>query len=199
MAAINQPRTLAIARKLAEGHANAGLYHFNELHRLVEEAKRSGRTLDFNEMIMLACPAATSLSFALELWLKVLHFQHCGTYPHTHDLVAIYRTLSPDSRSVLESTYVKMFGRAEPPECTYFTVVTASDAHHAPPQAMPDVSTFGVALSHASDAFVTWRYLHERLELRNSIGFHFKAILCLIEAVHEAVQTYRGNARVVIG
>jgi hypothetical protein len=200
-ATTNRPITLAIARKLAEGHANAGLHHFNELHRLVEESKRADRSLDFNEVIVLACPAATSLSFALELGLKVLHFQHSGTYPCTHDLVAICGKLPTDSRSILESTYDQMFGREEPSECNYFTVVTATatDAQPALPQAVPDVSTFGAALSHASDVFVTWRYLHEHLELRKSMGLHFKAILCLIEAVHAAIQNYKGNARVVIG
>lgn len=193
------PLTLAIARQLAEGHANAGLHHFNELHRRVEESKRSGRTLDFNEMIVLACPAATSLSFALELGLKVLHFQHFTTYPRTHDLVAICGTLSADSRKLLESTYDRMFSRKEPPECTHFTIAMASDAHPASPEVMPDVSTFTAALSHASDVFVTWRYLYEHLELGEPIGLHFKAILCLIEAVHAAIQTYNGNAKVEIG
>ena len=64
---------------------------------------------------------------------------------------------------------------------------------------MPDVSTFEAALAHARDVIVTWRYLYEHLELRESIGLHFKAILCLIEAVHAAIHTYKGDSRVVVG
>ena len=199
MTSARRPITLAIARKLAEGHANAGLHHFNELHQLVEESKRSGRTLDFNQVIVKAVPAATSLSFALELGLKVLHFQHFGTYPLTHDLVAILGKLSAASQSELERTYNGMFARQEPPECTYFTVVMTSDTDTALPQSMPDVSTFKAALEHANDVFVTWRYLYEHLELRQSMGLHFKAVLCLLEAVHAAIQAYKGNARIVAG
>ena len=199
MGAVPRQVTLAMARLVAEAHARTGLAEFNELQRASHEAKQKAQKPSFSELVGHAAPAATYLALALELHLKVLHFQHFQTYPQTHKLLDICSAFPSDTIAVVSKAYEEFYSRPTPFEVEHCAFAAAgSDASYGPYQ-IPNVSTFPAAMAHASNAFVVWRYFYERLISPEQIGIHFKALLCLIEAVHSAIAGYKGNASVKIG
>jgi hypothetical protein len=146
-----------------------------------------------------AVSAATSLALALELTLKVVHFQNFGKYPRTHDVLAIVRGLPEETRMSMDKFYKEMYARQEPPDVVHFSVGLDMQGSPRTPHQVPDVSSLQLAVEHVRDAFVIWRYVYERLETPKPVDIHFKALLCLIEAAKNEVAQFRGNSQVIMG
>lgn len=198
MAAAPRQVTLAMARLVAEAHARTGLIEFNGLQRASHEAKQKGQKPSFSELVGHAAPAATYLALALELHLKILHYQHFQFYPQTHKLIDICSSLPSDTIATVSQAYEKFYPRPTPFEVMHCAFAAAGNHASCASNQIPDVSTFTAAMAHASNAFVVWRYFYEKLVSPQQIGIHFKALLCLIEAVHSAIVEYKGNASVTI-
>jgi hypothetical protein len=199
MSAAPRQITLPMARLLAETHADIGLAQFNDLQRVKHEAKSQGQPLSFVDLVRRGVPAALSLSLALELELKVLHYQHFEKYPQTHDLLKICAALEATTVAAMERRYDELFSRPLPLEVVHLGITAVGNAEAFPETELPDVSTFHAALRHVAGAYVLWRYVYEEFEAPQEIGLHFKALLCLVETVHDSIVSFKGNAKVTLG
>jgi hypothetical protein len=190
---------IAVAHLLAKAHADVGLAQFNELQRVIHEAKRKGEKANFLLLLKHGAPAAMSMGLALELFLKTLHLQHFNRHPNTHDLVALWRNLPGQTREIRTRSYVSHYARSHPFEVTYFTMAAAENASVLPDAQRPQLATFDAAVAHLRDVFVVWRYLHEKFQLPQVTGIDFSALIAAIESVSEAVASFPGDTRITIG
>ena len=192
--------TLGLARALARAHADAGLQQFNSFQAAAHEAKRDPALASYLRYIHYAVPAATSLSFAAELFLKVIHFQHFGSYPgKCHDLVELFAALPLACRESMAATYAKQYGRTLPFEVVHFGLAAGPDANSTPRNIVPDLPTLDLALSHLRNVFNSWRYIYETMEVPVSDGVHFKALLAVIETANAQVDGHPGDSCVSYG
>ncbi len=191
--------TVAMARAVAQAHADAGLQQFNTLQAVAAKSRNEPQSASYVEHVHHAVPAATSLAFAAELFLKVVHFQSFHIYPHEHDLVKIYQSLPAASRDSLGTTYGEMYRRDLPMNVVHFALAAGHDSASIPAAAAPDLPTIDLALSHLRDVFTSWRYIYETMEAPTSSGIHFKALLCLIDALHVQIDAHKGGGRVEFG
>lgn len=196
---MSNPFSIALARLLAKGHADAALAQFNDLQRVAYDRKQQGLGPDFQQYVERAVPAAASLALALELALKVLYFQHRGQYPKTHNLEHIVDGLSAESQQIMRETYELIYAREHPLEVVHFALSFAESGQDSPSASAPDLSAFRAGLSHASAAYVKWRYLYEHMESPDATHVHFKALLSLVEAAHAAISAYKGTFTVKFG
>lgn len=185
------------AYAIAQAQADAGLAQFNALQMVADETKRNLRAPDYLGHLRHAVPAATCLSLAAELLLKVAHFQSFGSYSRGHDLVALFALLPTASREAVASAYAQHYRRNTPLAVVHFALSTGGEAD--PASVVPTLDTIDLALEHLKRAFEAWRYIHESMASPSGAGIHFKALLALIEAIHFQVQTHRGDTRIRFG
>ena len=191
--------TLALARVLAQSHADAGLEQFNALQNVAYEAKEKSRPVTFVEYVAKAVPAITSLSFAAELFLKVVAFQHFGVYPRSHDLVEMYMQLPTETRADLAVTYADLYSRPLPLQVVHFGLSAGPDSDRTPTSTMPPADTLADALDHLRSAFISWRYVYEQMAAPTSTDVNFKALLSVIECLNIQVRSHLGDSIVTLG
>jgi len=191
--------TVAMARAMAQAHADAGLQQFNTLQAVAAKSRDEPQTTSYLEHMHYAVPAATSLAFAAELFLKVVHFQIFHSDPHEHDLVKLYQSLPASSRSSLESRYREMYRRDLPFNVVHFALAAGHDSASIPAATVPELATLDLALSHLRDVFTSRRYIYETMEAPTSSGIHVKSLLCLIDALRVQIDTHKGGGRVEFG
>jgi hypothetical protein len=113
--------------------------------------------------------SATTLSLGLELYLKALRTQAELPIPRTHHLLSLYNDLPHDMRAAVEAQYEKTkpsIGNGKTIEfileieCgpAFSEVIKEENDKTSNP---PRDHSLKSILERSSDAFVTWRYLHE--------------------------------------
>lgn len=191
------PLVLPLSVRVAEAHAEVGLAQFNALQDAIANEADRNDAINLLVRTQHAIPAGTSMTLALELFLKICHFQHYEVFPRGHDLVAIARGLPQNCLAMLRQTYTK--SRASQP---IFRAAIYELGLNAPTPKMatagnekPD--SFDTALAKANGAYQAWRYFYESLSTKG-VTVDFRQLLALIEAAHKAVESHKGNARIVL-
>lgn len=196
---IADPATVGVARHLAQAHADAGLELFNKLQCVAVESKAKPATGDYLRHVSFAVPAATCLSLAAEQFLKVIHFQHFGSYPQDHDLVVLVDALPREAQSALERRYAERYQLLQNLAVVHFGLVAGPDRDSVPVPSIPDFPALRAGLEHLRRVFRDWRYIYEAMDPTHNVGIHFKSLLVLIEACRAQVAGYPGNGRVTLG
>jgi len=199
MNAASSPLALPLARKVAEAHAEVGLVEFNALQGVIDAARREGRDPDFFRLVRHGVPAVTNLTLALELLLKVLSYQHHGSYPHGHNLALIVTSLPSVSVDRMRRDFARLHSEPREFRAVRFDLAIApGTSPHPQPPSEAGGALFDTALANADGAYQTWRYLYEDI-CGNNIGVDFRSLLFLIEAVHSEIRNFEGNAKAVMG
>jgi HEPN domain-containing protein len=113
--------------------------------------------------------SATMFSLAVELYLKTVRFAKGLSVPDTHHLWSLYRSLPQDLKTSIESKYESLHSAqsiktAELIVALWFGM-SENDLNKKFDESRKtrskDLSVKGVLL-RSSDAFITWRYFHEK-------------------------------------
>jgi hypothetical protein len=184
---------------LARAHADAGLQSFNELQKIVFEGTDAGTTLSFRDSLRHAVPAATSLSFALELLLKVCLFQRTGAVVSGHPISSLIGALPADLQVALDRSYSERYSRKPDGMCNLFELAVARSGSPLAASRRPTLATLQAAKAHLDNVFVAWRYLHEQFDRAESMCIDFWALLMLIESVDSEITRFRGPGVFTIG
>ncbi|WP_417455296.1 HEPN domain-containing protein [Kiloniella sp.] len=131
-------------------------------------------------------PSVVNLAFAVELYIKDLHFTLLGNIPRGHNILELYRELPDGIKQEIRSFpavqkgisfYSMQLSRryvSEDKNKQLFTMHVPEDKNEQPITDILEQQIYKI-----SDAFVTWRYAHEKSNLRYDEGF----ALAFIEAV----------------
>jgi hypothetical protein len=186
------PLALPFAVQVARAHADIGLAEFNTLQNVVGTANTP--TAELLLRVRYAIPAVTSLTLALELFLKIIHFQYYETYPRKgHNLTAIARSLP--CIDLMRQQYADL--RARQPYLRVATYELAlNPVARAARAARPD--SFDTALGQANDLYGIWRYFYESV-YGAGLKVDFGKLLALIDTAGLTIDKHKGNARVSVG
>lgn len=107
--------------------------------------------------------AATSMSFALEIYLKAIA-QSCGVVPpDVHDLNALYKCLPTEVKSAVTKRYEKLFSPHPFVSCSIIVNVSSGQAPgNEKPQSARVEHTVEAVLRRSRHGFVVWRYFFQR-------------------------------------
>lgn len=109
--------------------------------------------------------SATNLSFAVELYLKLLHILLCQPIPHTHNLLQLFSALPQDVQKALIRAYDAIGCPSLEVACGIILQLSVRPITNddPPPEECPDHGLRAV-LNRGRDAFDTWRYIYERVD-----------------------------------
>lgn len=194
---IVSPLVLPLAARVAESHAEVALAQFNALQ---EAAANEGSQSEASKLLMRAqhaIPAGTSMTLALELFLKICRFQHFGVFPRGHDLVAIARGLPHNCLERLRQSYTGF--RANQPlfRAAIFELGLNAPTPKTATAENERSDSFDTALAKANGAYQAWRYFYGSLSTE-AVILDFRQLLALIEAAHKAIDSHEGNARITL-
>lgn len=192
------PLVLPLAVRVAEAHAEVGLAQFNALQDAISNEASRNDTINLLMRTQYAIPAGTSMTLALELFLKICHFQHYGAFPRGHDLVAIARGFPQNCLQMLRQTYTE--SRAGQPvfRAAIYELGLKAPTPKTARAGSEKPDLFDTALAKANGAYQAWRYFYESLNTKG-VTVDFRQLLALIDAAHKAVESHKGNARIVLG
>lgn len=144
----DSPLTLPFARKVAQAHADVGLAQFNALQSAVGSEADQDETSKIVTRIRYAVPAITSLTLALELFLKINCFQHYGFYPKklNHDLTSLALSLPNDSIDRMRQRYAEMRARQPHIRVATFGLTIGTVAAQTAPSRVAAADSFDTAL-----------------------------------------------------
>lgn len=137
------------------------------------------------------------MTLALELFLKICHFQHYGVFLRGHDLVATARGLPQNCLETLRQSYTEF--RASQPifRAAIYELRLNAPMSETAAGGSEKPDSFDAALAKANGAYQAWRYFYESLTAKN-VTVDFRQLLALIEAAHKAVESHKGNARITV-
>ncbi|MEJ0098711.1 MAG: hypothetical protein WDO12_02795 [Pseudomonadota bacterium] len=138
---------------------------------------------DKSDRIGLGLVAAANLCRALEIYVKILHFQHFRLLPEEHDLPEIISKLPMDSRHHLSETYEINIARSASLKISSFTLSNSERGWHLLEAPEPRMETFDDAIEHLSEIHLAWRRTYERLFEPQTTTLNFRALLAAIAAV----------------
>jgi len=192
------PLVLPLAVKVAEAHAEVGLAQFNALQGAIANEANQNDATRLLVRTQHAIPAGTSMTLALELFLKICHFQHHGVFPRGHDLVAITQGLSQNCLEILRRRYTEF--RASQPifRAAIYELGLNAPTPKTSAAGNEEPDSFDTALAKANGAYQAWRYFYESLSAK-CVTVDFRQLLALIEAAHKAVESHKGTARITVG
>lgn len=203
---MSDPLSITVALPLARAYADLGLASYNKIAQAFEEAQQCRAGLP-EEVTIEAIAAAMLLSFAAELYLKILGFQRNGKYPRrVHDFLALVENLPPQVRTEVKARYEQQV--ANKINLLKFRYEFA--VHSSPPEPIsPEViqgpvppddwegHVFEEAIALASPLFVKLRYLHEKMTDGFTTEIDFRWLIFLVDALQMTIYSYKdGNLKI---
>ena len=154
-------------RNLAVGAADSFRAHSEIFIRSVGDDLNEAQQRIRRDMGGLVA-SATMLALALELYLKALHISIHSHVPEGHHLWTLYKGLPNDLKQSLEAQYNHAntglgLGKAVEHRLTLVAVTKPDEIPGEDDGPFPEDSRVDLksVLVRSSDAFITWRYLHE--------------------------------------
>lgn len=185
--------TVITARQLAQGYFESGMRDYRLLYAIWTEDNAGTRYPSFDEFLGPGVTAATQLSFALEIYLKVLFAQRMGTYPHGHGLSPILRDLPEPVRQSLAQRLQDSSSRDSTRYLTEFSLqLSATDqpgqlqyrlncVDDDPPD-LSSLEALSLEIRLCDDGYNRWRYVYERGNAVERISARFFSLIHLNKA-----------------
>jgi hypothetical protein len=140
-------------------------------------------------------PAVMSSAFAIELFMKGLRTQ-CGEItPTGHVLTELWQPLPDTIKESAERTYKRVIGIdfKDKRLARMEIFPKGGNAKKTDPLA-PRASSFAEAIRRYDDAFVTWRYLYEKIEISEEcFYFDFLEIEAIVQSIVAEIKNYKGT------
>lgn len=130
--------------------------------------------------LVIMTPSVVNLAFALELYIKDLHFAIKGKAPRGHNILKLYKTLP----HTIKKEIIKHKAISQNPFHTRGNIFS-------PKFYSKNYSTynrFTDQIKAISKGFEDWRYSHEN---HNSLNYDTSFALALIEAIKETADNNR--------
>lgn len=197
------PLSFMFALPMARAYADLGLVAYNKLAIAFEQAQAEQKSFS-NEVMTESIAAAMVLSFAAELFIKVLAYQRTGEYPRGHDLTSLIEKVPEDVRRKIKSGYEGRVARnVNVLKFEYKFAVNSTEPTPpavfqgpTPPDDWPG-HTFEEAIALASPLFIKLRYLYEEVTDGFIAVIDFRWLIYLVDALQVEIYTYTdGNVKI---
>ncbi len=146
--------------------------------------------------------AATTLALATELHLKALLMLVCGKVPQTHHLWSLFKRLPIELQLGIDNEVEERFNALPNKVVAIEVALSLATASEVPPDdALPAPPTdLKSVLIRSSDAFVTWRYLHEQGEQGKHVflALEFTRLGILCKVLGEVVELGMKNGTIEV-
>ena len=140
----------------------------------------------------------TNIALALELQLKILHFQHGGKYPGGHDVSTLGMSFPDSTLEVLRSQYIALRTDPAKPELPTFSF-KGGPTENVPEGSWPgEALTYDDAVKKIGPAYVRWRYIYEKFGETLDISVSFEHLILLVKTVNYAVGHHKGKTKVSV-
>lgn len=189
--------SILIANALAKGHYETGMSRY-ELIRSLPRGNQDQNSDYLQQVLELLVPAVTNVSLALELQLKILHFQHSGAYPSGHNVEKLGRNFPQETLTRLREKYLELRSNPNRPELLTFAFKggPTEDVPSATPPG--EAKTYDDAIKQIGAAYVEWRYIYEKFGESMAVAISFEPLYFLARTVNEVSGTYEGNTKISI-
>jgi hypothetical protein len=167
---------------------------FDELEQRVRE-RNAGSSQAATTNPGAIAPIVSGIAFSIELLLKVLQIQEIGSASRGHDLFALWKPLSEETKAKIESRYKNSlhswFTRHGLPFVHMNT--TAAPDTEFDPEPSPTVAQ---ALQRLGKSFELWRYMYELMKDGGVLYFNFAEAFGATDAIRTEILEFAGNAEV---
>lgn len=186
------PRNIPFARMSAESYYSVGKslysgYHSIHMNRILKVAERPQQ----DGLIKFAIPSMVNLTLALELYLKVLVFQHgVQTILIKHDILKFFQLLPAATRDSINNSFLHKYN--EDLQLLIEFKIDGVSTFREPKSKYDKITKF---LKDHRNSFVDWRYFHEIMEKEESSFFSFKGMIYTIDVLREHSFNYQGDMR----
>ena len=189
--------SIVAASAVAKGHYDTGLIRYEAFQALPRgDQKRNQDWLQ--QAIELSVSAVTNLALALELQLKILHFQHDGNYPGGHDVSTLGLRFPEPTLETLRTQYVALRTDPAKPELLTFSF-KGGPTENVPEGTWPgEALTYDDAVKKIGPAYVRWRYIYEKFGETLDISMSFEHLILLVKTVNHAVGHHKGHTKVSV-
>ncbi|MBG6082072.1 HEPN domain-containing protein [Rubrivivax gelatinosus] len=171
---------------------------YDEFARVAVDTNSGIEPTKFQELLALGIPIITHLSLAVELQLKVLHFQHTGNYPRGHDIADLGSRFPESTMADLRSAYHTCYSDPAKPQFLYMTISETGHGSRDENERVGGPDTYDEAIVRVGRTYERWRYIYEEFGSTRELSLDFMPLAVLVKAINYCVGHYRGNTRVSV-
>jgi len=188
--------SIVLASAVAKGHYDTGLIRYEAFRSL----PRGNQTeIDWLHQAMeLSVSAVTNLALALELQLKILHFQHTGKYPNGHDVASLGMGFPDATLKKLRAQYLSLKSDPKKPEVLTFNFRGGTSPNMPAGTSPGEAPSYDDAVQKIGTAYVRWRYIYEKFGEALDISMSFEHLILLVKTVNFVSGHFDGNTKVTI-
>lgn len=189
------PSSVVVASAVAKGHYDTGLIRY-EAFRVLSRGDQKTNPDRLHQAIELGVSAVTNIALALELQLKILHFQHDGKYPSGHDVSTLGIAFPESTLETLRAQYIALRSDPNKPEFLTFSF-RGGPTENVPEGTWPgEAPTYDDAVRKIGPAYVRWRYIYEKFGETLDVAMSFEHLILLVKTVNYAIAQHSGNTRI---
>jgi hypothetical protein len=191
------PFSVVVASAVAKGHYDTGLIRY-EAFRALPRGDQNTNPDWLHQAIELGVSAVTNIALALELQLKILHFQHDGRYPSGHDVSTLGLAFPEPTLKTLRTQYLALRSDPNKPELLTFSF-RGGPTENVPEGTWPgEAPTYDDAVRKIGPAYVRWRYIYEKFGETLDVAMSFEHLILLVKTVNYAIGRHPGNTKVSV-
>lgn len=189
--------SLSLAFAVAMSHADVGLAAYNSFQKECADAAAEKREPLFPRLLQFGVPAATNLSFGLEVLLKALVCQRTEHFPRGHSITDISGQLSADCRAKVAAGYEAKYASSAAPRFAVFSFISEVNGETVSEGRLASESgNLSDALDDLGKTYVSWRYMYEQGATSGERAVNLKALTLLFDVCRVEFLTFRSSARV---
>jgi len=190
--------SIIVANATAKGHYDTAMSRYAEFARAAVNTNSREEPTKFQELLALGIPIITHLALAIEFQLKILHFQHNGTYPRGHDIAQLGNGFPESTLTDLRNTYRATYTDPAKPDFLYMTISEAGYEHASPTERLAGPETYDEAIVRVGRSYERWRYIYEEFGTTREVSLDFMPLVVLTKTINYCVGHYKGNRKVGI-